>query len=156
MTMQFSMKQAAGIVRCDPATIWRAAKKHGIGKQYGLQWIFSEADVTRLRSVASSKPGRPRKSSKRAAALLPIASEPNDQPEYTPADLRDYSRSDTDAMLDWCADEIERLTEAIEQAAGKLSCVAIERGCSGVPEIVRVCDEQALGILLAAQEGRVT
>ena len=44
--------------------------------------------------------------------------------------------------------KIERLTEAIEQAAGKLSCVAIERGCSGVPEIVRVCDEQALGILL--------
>jgi hypothetical protein len=59
-------------------------------------------------------------------------------------------------LMDEAADEIERLTEAIEQAAGKLSCVAIERGCSGVPEIVRVCDEQALGILLAAQGGRVS
>ena len=29
---------------------------------------------------------------------------------YTPQQLRDYDRSDTDAMLDWCADEIERLT----------------------------------------------
>lgn len=28
---------------------------------------------------------------------------------YTVEELRDRSRGDTDAMLDWCADEIERL-----------------------------------------------
>ena len=30
---------------------------------------------------------------------------------YTTSDLRDYDRCDTDTMLDWAANEIDRLTE---------------------------------------------
>ena len=47
---------------------------------------------------------------------------------------------------------IERLLKAVDFAAHKLTCVELERGCSGVPEIVRVCDRQALGILREAVE----
>ena len=34
---------------------------------------------------------------------------------YTIQQLRDYDRSDTDAMLDWTAAEIERLTAIADQ-----------------------------------------
>ena len=117
--------------------------------------------------------------------------------KYTLEQLRDYDRSDTDAMLDWAADEIERLLaknaalnaqfrnigiatyldrmreqaeeierlqaivdrllKEIEFATHKLTCVSIERECKGVPEIVRVCDHQAIGILQeAAEKARTT
>ena len=45
------------------------------------------------------------------------------------------------------AAEIERLRDALSAAHAKLSCVAIERQVRGVPEIVRVCDQQAMGII---------
>ena len=47
--------------------------------------------------------------------------------------------------------EVERLREAIGNAAHKLSCTAIER--QAAPEIVQVCDRQALGTLLDAIGG---
>ena len=34
---------------------------------------------------------------------------------YTIEQLRDYDRSDTDAMLDWAAAEIERLTAIVDR-----------------------------------------
>jgi hypothetical protein len=36
---------------------------------------------------------------------------------YTLEQLRDYDRSDTDAMLDWAADEIERLRAIVDRLA---------------------------------------
>jgi len=48
--------------------------------------------------------------------------------------------------------EAERLQGIVDRAYRKLSCVAIERSCKGVPEIVQACDKQAMGILSEAAE----
>lgn len=39
---------------------------------------------------------------------------------YTVAELRDYDRSDTDEMLDWCAGEIERLRKERDELVGAI------------------------------------
>jgi nitrogen-specific signal transduction histidine kinase len=52
---------------------------------------------------------------------------------------------------------VDRLLKEIEFATHKLTCVSIERECKCVPEIVRVCDHQAIGILQeAAEKARTT
>ena len=48
------------------------------------------------------------------------------------------------------AAEIERLRDALSAAHAKLSCVSIERSCAVVPDIVRICDQQAMGIIQEA------
>jgi len=47
---------------------------------------------------------------------------------------------------------VDRLLKEVDFAIHKLTCVELERGCSGVPEIVRVCDRQATIILHEAAE----
>lgn len=43
--------------------------------------------------------------------------------------------------------EIQRLQTAITQALHKLECVVLERSSPHVPEILAVCDRQAISIL---------
>ena len=46
--------------------ISRYAQAHpGVGRQFGASWLFSEADIEKLRAV---RPGRPRKRRRRAAS----------------------------------------------------------------------------------------
>ena len=42
---------------------------------------------------------------------------------YTTDQLRDYDRADVDAMLDWAADEIDRLAAKNDQATDALQCL---------------------------------
>ena len=69
----------------------------------------------------------------------------------------EYDLLDTSDELEEAADEFDRLLKEIEVATHKLTCVSIERECKCVPEIVRVCDHQAIGVLQeAAEKARTT
>jgi len=48
---------------------------------------------------------------------------------YTTAELRDYNRSDLDAMLDWAADEIERLQKTIDGLSSDMPPTVHWRKC---------------------------
>lgn len=55
----YTTADAAREIGCDPATIRRRAKDSSIGRRHGRDWLFTAADLDRLRAVVRPGPGCP-------------------------------------------------------------------------------------------------
>ena len=57
-----STADVARLIGCDPSRVKRLAVRLGIGRKVGQRsWVFTAADVDRLRPHAVGKSGRPKK-----------------------------------------------------------------------------------------------
>lgn len=55
----YTAAQAAALLERSPITVRQLARTHHIGRKLGRDWVFTEADIARLRTLPG--PGKPRK-----------------------------------------------------------------------------------------------
>jgi hypothetical protein len=53
----YNTEEAGQLTGRKAVTVRQLAKVHGIGTRIGRDWVFTDADIDRLRSIP--KPGRP-------------------------------------------------------------------------------------------------
>lgn len=67
---QYTVAEAAAISFKAERTIRQLAATHNIGRRFGRAWVFTDADIARLRAIGR---GRPSKTRKRRAQPAPLS-----------------------------------------------------------------------------------
>jgi hypothetical protein len=64
MTALYSTTDTATRLGIDPSRVRRLAEKYGIGTKVGARaWVFTDADIERLRAISTGRAGRPERKS---------------------------------------------------------------------------------------------
>lgn len=56
---QLTTATAAAQIGCNPSTVRRLAAQHGVGVKIGRDWIFTAADVAKLRRIHADNAAPP-------------------------------------------------------------------------------------------------
>ncbi len=59
MSSLYTAADVAALLSKSPITVRQLARTHSIGRKLGRDWVFTEADIARLRTLPG--PGKPRK-----------------------------------------------------------------------------------------------
>jgi hypothetical protein len=63
MTALYSTTDTATRLGIDPSRVRRLAERYGIGTKVGARaWVFTDADIERLRAISTGRAGRPKRS----------------------------------------------------------------------------------------------
>jgi hypothetical protein len=63
MTALYSTTDTATRLGIDPSRVRRLAERYGIGtKVNDRAWVFTDADIGRLRAISTGRAGRPKRS----------------------------------------------------------------------------------------------
>lgn len=68
MPETYTATAAAEKIGCHKASVTRAATAHGIGRRHGPTWIFTAADLKKLRRLIRETRGNPNFVTKRKTA----------------------------------------------------------------------------------------